>query len=55
MHEAREVCACESTTDLGNFIKSKSFLDESIALVEFSKHSRRDCVESVAYAHVKSV
>ena len=29
------------------------FLDESIALVEFSKHSRRDCVETFAYAHIE--
>ena len=29
------------------------FLDESIALVEFSKHSRRACVETVAYAHIE--
>ena len=24
-----------------------------MALVEFSKHSRRDCVETVAYAHIE--
>ena len=29
------------------------FLDGSIALVEFSKHNRRDCVETVAYAHIE--
>jgi len=28
-------------------------LDESIALVEFSKHDRRDSVETVAYAHIE--
>jgi len=28
-------------------------LDESIALVEFSKHSRRDCVETVAYVPIE--
>jgi len=28
-------------------------LDESIALVEFSKHNRRDCVKIVAYAHLE--
>ena len=28
-------------------------MDESIALVEFSKPSRRGCVEAVAYAHIE--
>jgi len=28
-------------------------LDESIALIEFSKHSRKPCVGTVAYAHIK--
>ena len=28
-------------------------MDGSIALVEFSKHSRRACVETVAYAHIE--
>jgi hypothetical protein len=28
-------------------------LDESIALVEFSKHCSRSCVEDVAYAHIE--
>ena len=28
-------------------------MDESIALVEFSKHGRRACVETVAYAHIE--
>jgi len=28
-------------------------LDGSIALVEFSKHGRRDFVEIVAYAHIE--
>jgi len=28
-------------------------LDDSIALVEFSKHSRRACVETVEYAHIE--
>ena len=31
------------------------FLDESIALVEFSKHDRRARVETVAYAHIEVV
>jgi len=28
-------------------------LDESIALIEFSKPSQRSCVETVAYAHIE--
>jgi len=28
-------------------------LDESIALVEFSKHIGKPCVETVAYAHIE--
>ena len=28
-------------------------MDESIALVEFSKHHRSVCVETVAYAHIE--
>jgi len=28
-------------------------LDESIALVEFSKHGRKPRVETVAYAHIE--
>ena len=30
-----------------------SFLDEPIALVEFSKRSQKGCVETVAYAHIE--
>ena len=28
-------------------------MDEWIPLLEFSRHSRRDCVETVAYAHIE--
>ena len=34
-------------------LQNSRFLDESIALVEFSRHSRRARVETVAYAHIE--
>ena len=46
----------DQTSEFSSSVKSKSIrliLDESIALVEFSKQSRKGCVETVAYAHIE--
>jgi hypothetical protein len=43
-----------STLELGHIdVDSADLWTNRIALVEFSKHSRRTCVETVAYAHIE--